>query len=225
MDLRPATIFVAARWTRSMRITSFLQLPTTGCTEKLLNEYLAEKENLEQLLSKIGEEKHKALQRIEAVQDEFCGVTQEMKQLQAQRKLWLHKLELQRRNYERSLEEVTSIKKLIEDLTSQIESEQRASKDEREKIQMFDLSTVPLERSLGIPGTRVQAHHDEVAQWLECEFTDRNVRGSKPTYASRLALSRLGQPDSIPALVLPSAGMAVDADNSNLCMAELEVLR
>ncbi|OON15987.1 hypothetical protein X801_08204, partial [Opisthorchis viverrini] len=90
------------------------KLPTTGCTEKLLNEYLAEKENLEQILSKIGEEKHKALQRMEAVQ----------------RKLWLHKLELQRRNYERSLEEVTSIKKLIEDLTRQIESEQRASKDE-----------------------------------------------------------------------------------------------
>ncbi|KAG5441923.1 hypothetical protein CSKR_106368 [Clonorchis sinensis] len=34
------------------------------------------------------------------------------------------------------------------------------------------------------------------------------VHGSNPTSASRLPLSRLGQPDSIPALVLPSGGMA-----------------
>ncbi|KAG5453070.1 hypothetical protein CSKR_106236 [Clonorchis sinensis] len=37
---------------------------------------------------------------------------------------------------------------------------------------------------------------------------DNPVRGSNPTSASRLPLSRLGQPDSIPALVLPSGGMA-----------------
>ncbi|KAG5453182.1 hypothetical protein CSKR_112744, partial [Clonorchis sinensis] len=45
-------------------------------------------------------------------------------------------------------------------------------------------------------------------KWLEREFTDRKVRGSNPTSASRLPLSRLGQPGSIPALVLPSGGMA-----------------
>ncbi|KER33680.1 hypothetical protein T265_00561 [Opisthorchis viverrini] len=37
-------------------------------------------------------------------------------------------------------------------------------------------------------------------KWLEREFTDRKVRGSNPTPASRLPLSRLGQPGSIPAL-------------------------
>ncbi|KAG5452930.1 hypothetical protein CSKR_107478 [Clonorchis sinensis] len=47
-----------------------------------------------------------------------------------------------------------------------------------------------------------------MTQWLEREFTDRKIRGSNPTSASRLLLSRLGQPGSIPALVLPSSGMA-----------------
>ncbi|KAG5446483.1 hypothetical protein CSKR_114056 [Clonorchis sinensis] len=46
-------------------------------------------------------------------------------------------------------------------------------------------------------------------KWLEREFTDRQVRGSNPTSASRLLLSRLGQPGSIPALVQPSGSMAV----------------
>ncbi|KER25612.1 LOW QUALITY PROTEIN: hypothetical protein T265_14179, partial [Opisthorchis viverrini] len=45
-------------------------------------------------------------------------------------------------------------------------------------------------------------------KWLDREFTDRKVRGSNPTSASQLPLSRLGQPGSIPALVLPSGGMA-----------------
>ncbi|KER19167.1 hypothetical protein T265_11967 [Opisthorchis viverrini] len=45
-------------------------------------------------------------------------------------------------------------------------------------------------------------------KWLEREFTDRKVRGSNPNSASRLPLSRLGQPGSIPAFVLPSGGMA-----------------
>ncbi|KER23350.1 hypothetical protein T265_08760 [Opisthorchis viverrini] len=45
-------------------------------------------------------------------------------------------------------------------------------------------------------------------KWLEREFTDRKVCGSNPTSASRLPLSRLGQPGSIPVLVLPSGGMA-----------------
>ncbi|KAG5445375.1 hypothetical protein CSKR_104637 [Clonorchis sinensis] len=48
----------------------------------------------------------------------------------------------------------------------------------------------------------------EVAQRLERERTDRKVRGSNPASASRLPLSRLGKPGSIPALVLPSGGMA-----------------
>ncbi|KAG5446370.1 hypothetical protein CSKR_110252 [Clonorchis sinensis] len=45
-------------------------------------------------------------------------------------------------------------------------------------------------------------------KWLEREFTDRKVRGSNPTSASRHPLSRLGQPGNIPALMLPSGGMA-----------------
>ncbi|KAG5450410.1 tRNA-specific adenosine deaminase 2 [Clonorchis sinensis] len=45
-------------------------------------------------------------------------------------------------------------------------------------------------------------------KWLERESTDRKVRGSNPASASRLPLSRLGQPGSILALVLPSGGMA-----------------
>ncbi|KER33353.1 hypothetical protein T265_00679 [Opisthorchis viverrini] len=45
-------------------------------------------------------------------------------------------------------------------------------------------------------------------KWLEREFTDRKVRGSNPTSASRLPLSRLEQPGNIPALVQPSGGMA-----------------
>ncbi|KER28940.1 hypothetical protein T265_04322 [Opisthorchis viverrini] len=48
----------------------------------------------------------------------------------------------------------------------------------------------------------------EEGRWLEREFTDRKVRGSNPTSASRLPLSRFGQPGSIPALVLPLGGMA-----------------
>ncbi|KAG5453835.1 hypothetical protein CSKR_109607 [Clonorchis sinensis] len=47
----------------------------------------------------------------------------------------------------------------------------------------------------------------EIAQWLERKSTDRKVRGSNPTSASRLFLSRLGQPGSIPALVLFWGGM------------------
>ncbi|KAG5453992.1 hypothetical protein CSKR_102097 [Clonorchis sinensis] len=46
------------------------------------------------------------------------------------------------------------------------------------------------------------------SKWLEREFTDRKARGSNPTSASRLPLSRLGQPGSIPALVLPPRSMA-----------------
>ncbi|KAG5451004.1 hypothetical protein CSKR_105243 [Clonorchis sinensis] len=46
----------------------------------------------------------------------------------------------------------------------------------------------------------------EMVQWLGCEFTHRKVRGSKPTSASRLPLSRLGKPDSIPALVILLVG-------------------
>ncbi|KER31396.1 hypothetical protein T265_12974 [Opisthorchis viverrini] len=51
------------------------------------------------------------------------------------------------------------------------------------------------------PGTRL-------LKWLEREFTDRKVCGSNRTSASRIPLSRLGQPGNIPALVLPPVGMA-----------------
>ncbi|KER23037.1 hypothetical protein T265_08983 [Opisthorchis viverrini] len=43
---------------------------------------------------------------------------------------------------------------------------------------------------------------------VRARITNRKVRGSNPTSATRLPLSRLGQPGSIPALVLPSGGMA-----------------
>ncbi|KER30005.1 hypothetical protein T265_03485 [Opisthorchis viverrini] len=46
---------------------------------------------------------------------------------------------------------------------------------------------------------------------LEREFTDRKVRGSNPTSVSRLPLSRLRQPGSIPAPVPPSCDTAVKA--------------
>ncbi|KAG5443599.1 hypothetical protein CSKR_102498 [Clonorchis sinensis] len=49
----------------------------------------------------------------------------------------------------------------------------------------------------------------EVAQWLERQFSDRTIHGSNPTSASRLPLSRLGEPDSIPDHVLPWCGMVV----------------
>ncbi|KAG5441912.1 hypothetical protein CSKR_200086 [Clonorchis sinensis] len=48
-----------------------------------------------------------------------------------------------------------------------------------------------------------------MAQWLEYEFTDREVRGSNPNSASRLSSSRPRPPGSIPALVPPSGGMEV----------------
>ncbi|KAG5446326.1 hypothetical protein CSKR_113481 [Clonorchis sinensis] len=50
--------------------------------------------------------------------------------------------------------------------------------------------------------------HIEMAQWLEGKFTDRKVRGSNPTSASRLPLSRVGQLDSIPLLHLPLGSIA-----------------
>ncbi|KAG5441528.1 hypothetical protein CSKR_109759 [Clonorchis sinensis] len=49
------------------------------------------------------------------------------------------------------------------------------------------------------------------ARWLkslEREYADRKVRGSNPTSASRLPLSRLGQPGSLSTLVLPLGSMA-----------------
>ncbi|KER34225.1 hypothetical protein T265_00083 [Opisthorchis viverrini] len=46
-----------------------------------------------------------------------------------------------------------------------------------------------------------------MARWLEREFTGRKVRGSSPTAATRPPLPRIGQTDSISALVLPSGDM------------------
>ncbi|KER26604.1 hypothetical protein T265_06178 [Opisthorchis viverrini] len=46
-------------------------------------------------------------------------------------------------------------------------------------------------------------------KWLGREFIDWKVRGSNPTSASRLPLSRLGQPGSFPVLVQPSGCRAV----------------
>ncbi|KAG5451502.1 hypothetical protein CSKR_112089 [Clonorchis sinensis] len=47
----------------------------------------------------------------------------------------------------------------------------------------------------------------DIAQWLERELTNRKLRSSNPTSASRFLLSRIGQLGSIPALMLPSGGM------------------
>ncbi|KAG5452306.1 hypothetical protein CSKR_106735, partial [Clonorchis sinensis] len=75
--------------------------------------------------------------------------------------------------------------------------------------------------------TRVSIAGARWLKWLVREITDRKVRGSNPTSASRLPLSRLGQPGSIPALVLPSGGMAarhrkvVTAEQS--CLGNLAV--
>ncbi|KAG5454363.1 hypothetical protein CSKR_113909 [Clonorchis sinensis] len=70
-------------------------------------------------------------------------------------------------------------------------------------------------RGNGFHVTSVKSTGARWLVWLEREFTDRKVRGSNPTSASRLPLSRLGQPGSIPALVLPSGGMAVRHRKSN----------
>ncbi|KAG5445182.1 hypothetical protein CSKR_103355 [Clonorchis sinensis] len=58
-------------------------------------------------------------------------------------------------------------------------------------------------------------------KWLEREFTARKVRGSIPTSASRLPLSRLGQPGSIPALVLTEFLVKVDEICTNSLMIKL----
>ncbi|KAG5446663.1 hypothetical protein CSKR_112980 [Clonorchis sinensis] len=88
----------------------------------------------------------------------------------------------------------------------------------------FTSTTLQSERSHLCPSARILMNSSEKREiaglrfhpsarwfnWLEHEFTDRKVRGSNPTSASQLPLSRLGQPASIPALVLPSGGMAAD---------------
>ncbi|KER26486.1 hypothetical protein T265_13986, partial [Opisthorchis viverrini] len=54
---------------------------------------------------------------------------------------------------------------------------------------------------------------NDTTRWpkgLEREFTNRKVHGSNPTSASQFPLSRLGQPGSIPALVQPLSGMALN---------------
>ncbi|KER26414.1 hypothetical protein T265_14000, partial [Opisthorchis viverrini] len=52
------------------------------------------------------------------------------------------------------------------------------------------------------------ASSERVGQLVRARLTNREVRGSNSTSASRLHLSRLGQPSSIPALVPSSYGMA-----------------
>ncbi|KER23417.1 hypothetical protein T265_08690 [Opisthorchis viverrini] len=54
---------------------------------------------------------------------------------------------------------------------------------------------------------RTFRHGARWTKWLEREFTDRKIRGSNPTSATRLLLSRLGRPGSIPDVVTP-CGMA-----------------
>ncbi|KER21796.1 hypothetical protein T265_09956 [Opisthorchis viverrini] len=52
-------------------------------------------------------------------------------------------------------------------------------------------------------------------KWKGSEFADQKVRGSNPTSASRIPLSRLGQPGSTPALVPPSCSMAARQLNAS----------
>ncbi|KAG5453887.1 hypothetical protein CSKR_108586 [Clonorchis sinensis] len=71
-------------------------------------------------------------------------------------------------------------------------------------------TTDPSHQNCSLLGHKPTPQTDgEMAQWLERDFTDRKVRVSNPTSSSRLLTSRLGQPGSIPALVLPPDGMAV----------------
>ncbi|KAG5449447.1 hypothetical protein CSKR_105529 [Clonorchis sinensis] len=51
----------------------------------------------------------------------------------------------------------------------------------------------------------VQPRWLEMTQWLERKSINLKVHGSNPTSASRLLLSRFGQPGHISALLLPSA--------------------
>ncbi|KAG5442525.1 hypothetical protein CSKR_113378 [Clonorchis sinensis] len=62
-----------------------------------------------------------------------------------------------------------------------------------------------------------------MVQWLEREFTDRKVRGSNLTSASRLLLSRLEQRGGISTLVLPLGGMA--ARHRKVVQAESAAVR
>ncbi|KAG5453325.1 hypothetical protein CSKR_104400 [Clonorchis sinensis] len=55
----------------------------------------------------------------------------------------------------------------------------------------------------------------EMAKWLESKFTNRKVRGSNPTFASRFPLSRPGQLVSIPAFLLLSVYSSIPVTVSN----------
>ncbi|KAG5451119.1 hypothetical protein CSKR_106637 [Clonorchis sinensis] len=68
--------------------------------------------------------------------------------------------------------------------------------------------TTPASRHFWMQCLMHRAVGGEMTPWLEGKFTDRKVRGSNPTSASRLPLSRLGQPDSILAPVLLLDGIA-----------------
>ncbi|KER28146.1 hypothetical protein T265_04977 [Opisthorchis viverrini] len=70
-------------------------------------------------------------------------------------------------------------------------------------------TTAAMENALTNQEHRVKMIQTRWSKWLERKLTDRKVRGSNPISASRLPLSRPGQPRSIPALMFPSGGMAV----------------
>ncbi|KAG5441776.1 Transmembrane protein 222 [Clonorchis sinensis] len=61
----------------------------------------------------------------------------------------------------------------------------------------------------------------EMTYWLEREFTGRKVRGSNQTSASHFPLSRLWQPCSITALVLPSDGLTARHRSDTTRMGEM----
>ncbi|KAG5442427.1 hypothetical protein CSKR_108612 [Clonorchis sinensis] len=66
-------------------------------------------------------------------------------------------------------------------------------------------------QSVDVSGTRTISSFscwDEMTQWLERKVIDWKARGSKPTPAPRLFLSRLEQIGSTSALTLPSNGVA-----------------
>ncbi|KER27590.1 LOW QUALITY PROTEIN: hypothetical protein T265_13764 [Opisthorchis viverrini] len=70
----------------------------------------------------------------------------------------------------------------------------------------YDLEpTTNAEPCLDNPSASSSTYAPRRPEWLECQFTDRKVRGSNPTSASRLPLSRPGRSGSVPALASPSS--------------------
>ncbi|KER23674.1 LOW QUALITY PROTEIN: hypothetical protein T265_14584 [Opisthorchis viverrini] len=82
-----------------------------------------------------------------------------------------------------------------------------------------DLHPCPVELNISAHGQQWYCVKYRLARWpkwLQRELTNRKVRGSNPPAASRLPLSRLGQPGSIPALYTND-----HSKDKNLCEGQL----